>query len=108
MAASELVGCGGDRWTAPRAVPEADGGESADPRARRRKTPHKTQLPARELAELVARLINMTGVEVEVHPDPAYGWRPTVFTTPSQAVNAQNAAERAAEELRALYDLREE
>jgi hypothetical protein len=105
MAASELVGCGGDRWTARRAVPEADGGESADPRARGRKTPHKTQFSARELAELV---VNMTRVEVEVHPDPAYGWRPTVFTTPSQAVNAQNAAERAAEELRALYDLREE
>jgi hypothetical protein len=50
----------------------------------------------------------MTGVEVEVHPDPAYGWRPTVFTMPSPAGNAQNAAERAAEELRALYDLREE
>ena len=69
---------------------------------------NKEQKSARELAELVAQRINMTGVRVEVHPDPAYGWHPTVFTTPSNAVIAQNAAERAAQELRPLYDLGDE
>jgi hypothetical protein len=55
----------------------------------------KEQKSARELAELVAQRIGMTGVTVEVHPDPVYDWHPTVFTTPNRAVNAQNAAERA-------------
>ncbi len=68
----------------------------------------KEQKSARELAELVAQRIGMADVRVEVHPDPAYDWHPTVFTTPGKAVIAQNAAERAAQELRALYELCDE
>jgi hypothetical protein len=68
----------------------------------------KKQKSARELAELVAERIGIPGVQVAVHSDPVYGWHPTVFTIPAQAVNAQNAAERAAQELRALYELCDE
>jgi hypothetical protein len=68
----------------------------------------REQKSARQLAELVAQRIGMPGVSVEVHPDPAYDWHPTVFTTPSKAVIAQNAAERAAQDLRALYELCDE
>jgi hypothetical protein len=50
----------------------------------------------------------MDGIRVEVHPDPAYGWHQTVFTSPSKAVIVQNAAERAAQELRPLYELGDE
>ena len=63
---------------------------------------------AHELAELIAERIGMPDVRIAVHPDPFYGWHPTVFTTPARAVNAQNAAEHAAQELRPLYELREE
>ena len=63
---------------------------------------------AHELAELIAERIGMPDVRIAAHPDPFYGWHPTVVTTPARAVNAQNAAERAAQELRPLYELREE
>jgi hypothetical protein len=68
----------------------------------------KEQKSARELVQLVAERTRMPGVSVEVHPDPVYGWLPTVFTAPAKAVNAQNAAERTAQELRALCDLGDE
>jgi hypothetical protein len=68
----------------------------------------KEQKSARELAELIAERIGMPDARIAVHADAVYGWHPTVFTTPALAVNAQNAAERAADKLRALYDLREE
>ena len=68
----------------------------------------KEKKSARELATLVAERIGMMDVRIEVHPDPAYGWHPTVFTTPTKVVNVQNAAERAAQELRPLYELCDE
>lgn len=43
-----------------------------------------------------------------VHADPVYGWHPTIITAPAKAIDAQVAAERAAQELRALYDLTDE
>ena len=68
----------------------------------------REQKSARELANLIANRLGMPGVRIAVHDDPVYGWHPTVFTTPAQAVNAQNAAERAAQELRPLYELSDE
>jgi hypothetical protein len=44
-------------------------------------------------------------IRVDVYPDPAYGWHPTVLTIPDLAVQAQLAAESHAEKLRARYDL---
>jgi hypothetical protein len=63
---------------------------------------------ARELADLIAQQIGIGGVMVAVNPDPIYGWHPTVITAPAQAINAQILAEKAAQELRALYDLADE
>ena len=68
----------------------------------------KEQRSARELAELVAERIGMPDVRIAVHSDPFYGWHPTVFTTPANALRAQNAAERAAQELRSQYELSDE
>jgi len=68
----------------------------------------KEQKSARELADLIAERIGMPDVRVAIHPDPIYGWHPTVFTAPAKAINAQNAAERAAQELRSLYELGDE
>jgi hypothetical protein len=68
----------------------------------------KQEKTPRELADLVAQRIGIGGVMVAVHPDPAYGWHPVVITAPAAAINAQLAAEQAAQELRALYDLVDE
>jgi hypothetical protein len=68
----------------------------------------KEQKSARELADLVKERIDMPGVRIAVHHDPVYGWHATVFTAPNKAVSAQNAAERTAQELRALYELCDE
>jgi hypothetical protein len=68
----------------------------------------KERKSARELAQMIAERIGMPGVTVAVHADPVYGWHPTVFTTPAKAGNAQNAAERAAQDLRARYELLDE
>jgi len=68
----------------------------------------KEQKSARELADLVAQRIGMPDVRIAVHHDPVYGWHPTVYTAPNKAVAAQSAAERAAQELRPLYELCDE
>jgi hypothetical protein len=47
-----------------------------------------------------------SGVRVEVHKDPAYGWHPTVYASPTHAHTIQKAAEAIAKELRTKYDLK--
>jgi hypothetical protein len=62
---------------------------------------------SRELADMIATRINIGGVMVKVHPDPAYGWHATVLTAPTQAIRCQQVAEEVAAELRAKYELRD-
>jgi hypothetical protein len=66
----------------------------------------KEKKTAQELADMIAARINVGGVFVKVHADPAYGWHPTVVTAPEQVVTFQQRAEEIAKELRALYDLK--
>ena len=54
---------------------------------------------------MIAARLNIGGVFIAVHKDPAYGWHPTVVTKPAAAINAQMAAEEIAKELRAEFDL---
>jgi transcriptional regulator with XRE-family HTH domain len=68
--------------------------------------PKKEKRTSRELADMIMANINIGGVHVAVHPDPAYGWHPTVVTAPSQAVECQRRAEQIAKQLREKFDLR--
>jgi len=70
------------------------------PREKQKKT-------AQELADMIAARINVGGIFVKVHKDPALGWHPTVVTVPAAALNCQMLAEKIAQELRAEYDLKE-
>jgi hypothetical protein len=65
----------------------------------------KQKKTARELADMIAERLNIGGVFIAVHKDPAYGWHPTVMTKPAAALNVQMAAEEIANELRAEFDL---
>jgi len=56
---------------------------------------------------MIAKRMNVGGVFVVVHKDPALGWHPTVMTAPQQVVTFQQRAEEIAKELRTLYDLKE-
>jgi hypothetical protein len=61
---------------------------------------------ARELADIVAAKLNLGGVFIAVHPDPAYGWHATVLTAPAQAVRCQQYVEQIVAELRPFYRLK--
>jgi len=64
----------------------------------------KQKKTAQELADMIAARINVGGIYVKVHKDPAYGWHPTIVTAPAAALNCQILAEEIAQELRAKYD----
>ncbi|MGO9847000.1 MAG: hypothetical protein ACLPKT_10480 [Methylocella sp.] len=65
----------------------------------------KQKKSAEELADMISARLNIGGVFITVHKDPAYGWQPTVVTRPAAALNAQMAAEEIAKELRVEFDL---
>jgi hypothetical protein len=67
----------------------------------------KDSKTAAELEDMIKQRLNIGGIHVKVHKDPAYGWHPTVVTTPAAAYNAQVEAEKIAKELREKFDLKE-
>jgi hypothetical protein len=67
----------------------------------------KEKRTAQELEGMILAKLDVDGarIRVDIYPDPAYGWHPTVLTIPDLAVQAQRAAEYQAAALRAKYDL---
>jgi hypothetical protein len=67
----------------------------------------KEKRTAQELEDMIRAKLDVAGarIRVDVHPDPVYGWHPTVLTIPDLAVQTQQAAEDQAAGLRAKYDL---
>ncbi len=91
---------GSAEWVPPSAI-DAEG-RMKNPTA----PPEKEQRTAQELADMIAARINIGGVFVVVHKDPAYGWHPTVVTAPAAAHRCQVVAEEIAAELRTRYELK--
>ena len=58
-----------------------------------------------QLAEMITTKIGIAGVEIAVRKDHAYGWQPTVVTSPSDQIGFQRRAEEIAHRLRVRYDL---
>jgi hypothetical protein len=71
-------------------------------------TVQKEKKTAQELADMIRAEIDVAGTFVQVRPDKAYGWHPTVFAGPQNAAALQMEAERIAGRLRTKYDLKEE
>jgi len=61
---------------------------------------------AQELADMISSEINVGGVFVKVHADPAQGWKPTVMTGPGNTIPIQAAADNIAQRLRQKYALK--
>jgi hypothetical protein len=66
----------------------------------------KERVGAEQLADMIARKINVAGVEIAVRKDHAFGWTPTV-SAPAGAIGFQRRAEEIARYLRVQFDLRE-
>ena len=67
----------------------------------------KERLGAKQLADMIARKINVAGVEIAVRKDHAFGWTPTVLSAPADPIGFQRRAEELARYLRVQIVLRE-
>ena len=65
----------------------------------------KERCSAEQLAGMIAEKINVTGVEVAVRKDHAYGWVPTVVSAPSDQIGFQRRADEIAHVLRTRFEL---
>jgi hypothetical protein len=53
----------------------------------------KERCSAEQLADMIAQKINVTGVDIAVRRDHAYGWVPTVVSSPSDQIGFQRRAD---------------
>jgi hypothetical protein len=70
-------------------------------------TRQKEKKTAKELADMIKQRLGRE-VFLSVNKDPAYGWHPTVISSPGVAHQLQDQAEEIAKELRAQYELKED
>jgi hypothetical protein len=66
----------------------------------------KERKTARELADMIARRLNIGRCFVTVHKDAAHGWHPTVMAAPFSAVQSRETAEKLAADLWEKFDLK--
>ena len=67
----------------------------------------KERLGAEQLAAMIARKINVAGVEIAVRKDHAFGWMPTVLSAPANPISFQRRAEEIAQSLKVRFELRD-
>ena len=67
----------------------------------------KERLGAEQLAAMIARKINVAGVEIAVRKDHAFGWMPTVLSAPANPIGFQRRAEEIAQGLKVRFELRD-
>lgn len=65
----------------------------------------KERCSAEQLADIIAQKINVADVEVAVRRDHAYGWVPTVVSTPADPIGFQRRVDEIAHVLRARFEL---
>ena len=82
------------------------GGSSREADARRL-TMAKELRTAEQLADLVVAVVSVAGLYITVRKDHAYGWQPTVVSSPGDTIGHQRRVEEIANRLRVDFDLRE-
>jgi len=60
-----------------------------------------------QLANMIKDGIGVPDVTVEIRRDHAYGWQPTIYSSPMNTLGLQRRAEDLARVLRSQYDLRD-
>ena len=62
---------------------------------------------AEQLADMIVSALGVTEVSIRVRKDHAYGWQPTVVSSPGDSIGYQRRVEEIANRLRFQFDLNE-
>ena len=62
---------------------------------------------AEQLADMILATLAVSEVYISVRKDHAYGWQPTVVSSPGDSIGYQRRIEEIANRLRFQFDLRE-
>jgi hypothetical protein len=62
---------------------------------------------AEQLSDMIVGALGISEVDVRVRKDHAFGWQPTVVSSPGDSIGYQRRVEEIANRLRFHFDLRE-
>jgi hypothetical protein len=62
---------------------------------------------AEQLSEMIISALGVREVDIQVRKDHAYGWQPTVVSSPGDLIGYQRRVEEIANRLRLQFALRE-
>jgi hypothetical protein len=62
---------------------------------------------AEQLTDMIVAALGVSDVYITVRKDHAYGWQPTVVSSPGDTIGYQRRVEEIANRLRIEFDLRE-
>jgi hypothetical protein len=62
---------------------------------------------AEQLSDMIVSTLGISEVYVSVRKDHAFGWQPTVVSSPGDSIGYQRRVEEIAKPLRLQFDLRE-
>ena len=62
---------------------------------------------AKQLSDMIVGALGISEVYVRVRKDHAYGWQPTVTSSPADSIGYQRRVDEIANRLRFHFDLRE-
>jgi hypothetical protein len=83
-----------------------NGGVGA-PRISKGKPVAKELRTAEQLSDLIVAALGISEVYIRVRKDHAYGWQPTVVSSPGDSIGYQRRVDEIANRLRFQFDLRE-
>ena len=62
---------------------------------------------AEQLADMIVAALGISEIYIKVREDHAYGWQPTVVSSPGDSIGYQRRVEEIANRLRVEFDVRE-
>ena len=62
---------------------------------------------AEQLADMIVAALGIREIYITVRKDHAYGWQPTVVSSPGDSIGYQRRVEEIAKRLRMEFDVRE-